>query len=113
MFDIARDANDPDTKRRVARILPKAAGSAADRRAAAQVLERFLRDPLRSVQASALEGLAELALRERGGRSRALALLQAALGSPVPAVAARARIVIARIEGAVRGRRESRRPFHP
>jgi hypothetical protein len=98
LLGLLREAEEQELRWHLAAMVPRLALNAEERRAAMHVLQRYLKDRSSIVKTFASEGLAELAGEDARLWAMALKILGKATRGGTPAMKARARKLLARIE---------------
>lgn len=99
LLALARQSTQKEIRWHLAQMLPRLNLSAAQKRAAGDILLAYLKDDSRIVQTFALQALADLAESEAALRQRLLPLLDNLHRTGSPAVQSRARKLIAHLCG--------------
>jgi len=98
LLGLLAEATDKEIRWHLAVIVPRLPMSAKERQRAASFLEVYLEDPSSIVKTFALEGLADLSTADRDLRTRVRELLHASMRNGTPAMKARSRKLLSRLE---------------
>ena len=98
LLGLLAESAEPEVRWHLAAMVPRLPLSAAQRRRAASSLELYLEDRSSIVRTFALQGLADLAGQEPSLRPPVLERLRQAVRSGTPAMKARSRKLLARLE---------------
>ena len=100
LLGLMAEANQQELRWHLAAMVPRLALNAKERQRAAALFEDYLEDRSSIVKTFALQGLADLARNDSVMRSSVIELLRAAERSGTPAMRARSRKLLARLERA-------------
>lgn len=97
LLSLARRATQQELRWHLAQLIPRLPLAARQRRAAATLLQRYLRDRSAIVRTFAMQALADLASEDPGLRPRITALLRRLTTNGTPAMRARGRRLLAEL----------------
>jgi len=98
LLGLLAEAEEPELRWHLAAMIPRLALNAKERQRAAAFLNTYLEDRSSIVRTFALQGLADLAEEDAGMRARVVEILRAAARSGTPAMRARSRKLLVRLE---------------
>jgi alpha-beta hydrolase superfamily lysophospholipase len=98
LLGLMTEARQQELRWHLAVMVPRLLLSARERRVAASFLDSYLKDRSSIVKTFALQGLADLALKDPGIRPAVLETLHEAARNGTPAMKARSRKLLARLE---------------
>jgi len=98
LLNLMAETEEQELRWHLAAMVPRLRLNAAERRRAASSLKSYLQAQSSIVKAYALQGLAELALNDAAIRATTIALLRKAIRNGTPAMKARSRKLLPRLE---------------